>query len=153
MNKDWLLPCFEISQGHPLEIMDYFPIRPPPLTRSGHPRNEPNRTILLKSAQKKPPTCANMLVVRKIPGVVLLSHSQISSTIAAGALNCRVREGNECFCSAMDPGKYKTKKKILIRKNQLLKKIHLFCETAYHFFSGLILNKSSEKRWLSLTAD
>ena len=60
--------------------------------------------------KKKPPTCANMLVVRKIPGAVLLSHSQIYSTIAAGALNYRVREGNECFCSAMDTGKYKTKK-------------------------------------------
>ena len=53
---------------------------------------------------------ANSLAVRKIPGIVLLSHSQIYSTIAAGALNYRVREGNECFCSAMDPGKYKTKK-------------------------------------------
>ena len=57
------------------------------------------------SGQKKPPTCANMLVVRKIPGIVLLSHSQIYSTIAAGALNYRVREGNVCFCSAMDAGK------------------------------------------------
>ena len=53
---------------------------------------------------------ANSLAVRKIPGIVLLSHSQIYSTIAAGALNYRVREGNECFCSAMDTGKYKTKK-------------------------------------------
>ena len=68
--------------------------------------------------KKKPPTCANMLVVRKIPGAVLLSHSQIYSTIAAGALNYRVREGNECFCSAMDTGKYKTKKKFLIRKTR-----------------------------------
>ena len=41
---------------------------------------------------------------KKIPGVVLLSHSQIYSTIAAGALNCRVREGNVCFCSAIDTG-------------------------------------------------
>ena len=46
-----------------------------------------------------------MSAVRKIPGIVLLSHSQIYSTIAAGALNDRVREGNECFCSAMDTGK------------------------------------------------
>ena len=46
-----------------------------------------------------------MLVVRKIPGIVLLSHSQIYSTIAAGALNYRVREGNVCVCSAMDTGK------------------------------------------------
>ena len=42
---------------------------------------------------------------KKIPGAVLLSHSQIYSTIAAGALNYRVREGNVCFCSAMDAGK------------------------------------------------
>ena len=73
---------------------------------TGHPRNQARS----HRTQKKPPTCANMLVVRKIPGAVLLSHSQIYSTIAAGALNYRVREGNECFCSAMDTGKYKTKK-------------------------------------------
>ena len=75
---------------------------------------------------------ANSLAVRKIPGIVLLSHSQIYSTIAAGALNYRVREGNECFCSAMDTGKYKTKK--MSCRKYALQKIHLFCETAYHFF-------------------
>ena len=42
---------------------------------------------------------------KKIPGIVLLSHSQLYSTIAAGALNYRVREGNVCVCSAMDTGK------------------------------------------------
>ena len=36
---------------------------------------------------------------------MLLSHSQMYSTIAAGALNYRVREGNVCVCSAMDTGK------------------------------------------------
>ena len=36
---------------------------------------------------------------------MLLSHSQLYSTIAAGALNYRVREGNVCDCSAMDTGK------------------------------------------------
>ena len=36
---------------------------------------------------------------------MLLSHSQIYSTIAAGALNYRVREGNVCDSSAMDTGK------------------------------------------------
>ena len=41
---------------------------------------------------------------KKNSGVVLLSHSQIYSTIAAGALNYRVREGNVCFCSAIDTG-------------------------------------------------
>ena len=75
------------------------------------PQNSHKIPIRLpKSRQKKLPTCANMLAVRKIPGIVLLSHSQIYRTIAAGALNYRVREGNECFCSAMDTGKYKTKK-------------------------------------------
>ena len=64
-----------------------------------------------KSGKKKTASCVRkQLAVRKIPGIVLLSHSQIYSTIAAGALNYRVREGNECFCSAMDTGKYKTKK-------------------------------------------
>ena len=44
-------------------------------------------------------------VRKKIPGTVLRSHSQIYSTIAAGGLNYRVREGNVCVCSAMDTGK------------------------------------------------
>ncbi len=59
-----------------------------------------------------------MLVVRKNPGIVLLSHSQMYSTIAAGALNYRVREGNVCVCSAMDTGKNITMKKVL-RSNSL----------------------------------
>ena len=44
-------------------------------------------------------------VRKKIPGTVLLSHSQIYSTIAAGGLNYRVREGNVCDSSAMGAGK------------------------------------------------
>ena len=44
-------------------------------------------------------------IVKKYPGTVLLSRSQMYSTIAAGALNYRVREGNVCVCSAMDTGK------------------------------------------------
>ena len=56
--------------------------------------------------KRRPSFGANqMKVIRKIPGIVLLSHSQIYSTIAAGALNYRVREGNVCVCSAMDTGK------------------------------------------------
>ena len=55
--------------------------------------------------KKDPVACAKRDGVRKIPGTVLLSHSQIYSTIAAGALNCRVREGNVCFCSAISTGK------------------------------------------------
>ncbi len=50
--------------------------------------------------------------VRKNSGIVLLSHSLICSTIAAGVLNLRVREGNECDNPAMDTGnkKYKEEK-------------------------------------------
>ena len=74
--------------------------------------NDQQGPIIFHNPDKKKTTkCVRIhLVVRKIPGIVLLSHSQIYSTIAAGALNYRVREGNECFCSAMDTGKYKTKK-------------------------------------------
>ena len=57
---------------------------------------------------------------RKIPGIVLLSHSQLYSTIAAGALNYRVREGNVCVCSAMDTGKYHNEESLeedLVEKN------------------------------------
>ena len=58
----------------------------------------------IKKKQKKTQVSANDWSVRKISGAVLLSHSQIYSTIAAGALNYRVREGNVCFCSAIDTG-------------------------------------------------
>ena len=34
-------------------------------------------------------------------GSVLLSHAHVRSTIAAGGLNCRVRDGNGCTPSAM----------------------------------------------------
>ena len=44
-------------------------------------------------------------VKNKISGVVLLSHTHVCSTIAAGALNYRVREGNVCFFSAIDTRK------------------------------------------------
>ena len=63
-------------------------------------------------AKKDPVACAKRNEVRKIPGTVLLSHSQIYSTIAAGVLNYRVREGNVCFYSAMGTGKTKTIKKM-----------------------------------------
>ena len=59
----------------------------------------------VKRQKKDGLNSANVQTVRKISGIVLLSHSQIYSTIAAGALNYRVREGNVCFCSAMDTGK------------------------------------------------
>ena len=58
-----------------------------------------------KKRKKNESISANDRSVRKISGAVLLSHSQIYSTIAAGALNYRVREGNVCDSSAMDTGK------------------------------------------------
>ena len=62
-------------------------------------------------AKKNLQLCAKQLEVRKISGTVLLSHSQMYSTIAAGVLNYRVREGNVCFYSAMSTGKkYKERK-------------------------------------------
>ena len=60
----------------------------------------------LFGAKKGPSNeCESLKGPKKIPGIVLLSHSQLYSTIAAGALNYRVREGNVCVCSAMDTGK------------------------------------------------
>ena len=55
--------------------------------------------------------CAKQTEVRKISGAALLSHSQIYSTIAAGVLNYRVREGNVCFYPAKDAGKYYNEEK------------------------------------------
>ena len=43
--------------------------------------------------------------LKKISGAVLLSHSRNYSTIAAGVLNYRVREGNVCCYPAMSTGK------------------------------------------------
>ena len=61
--------------------------------------------------KKKLQLCAKQLEVKNISGTVLLSHSQMYSTIAAGVLNYRVREGNVCFYSAMSTGKkYKERK-------------------------------------------
>ena len=45
---------------------------------------------------------------------MLLSQSQIYSTIAAGVLNERVREGNVCVYSAISTGKKKSLKKSLV---------------------------------------
>ena len=77
------------------------------------PRLTHNAVPFLNSGKKNDPISANDWIVRKIPGVVLLSHSQIYSTIAAGALNYRVREGNVCDSSAMDTGKKSTIRKCL----------------------------------------
>ena len=57
------------------------------------------------AAKKKTSDCEQSKVKNKISGVVLLSHTHVCSTIAAGALNYRVREGNVCFFSAIDTRK------------------------------------------------
>ena len=63
---------------------------------------------------------------KKISGAVLLSHSQIYSTIAAGVLNYRVREGNVCFYSAMSTGnKIKERNQRRVEKN--LKELYYNC--------------------------
>ena len=54
---------------------------------------------------------SNQLSSKKISDTVLLSHSQIYSTIAAGGLNYRVREGNVCDSSALGAGKYSNEEK------------------------------------------
>ena len=55
---------------------------------------------------KKTSDCGNnRRFLNKISGVVLLSHTHMCSTIAAGALNYRVREGNVCCFSAIDTRK------------------------------------------------
>ena len=58
----------------------------------------------------------NISAPKKISGTVLLSHSRIYSTIAAGVLNYRVREGNVCCYPAMSTGKKHNKEKVS-RKN------------------------------------
>ena len=60
--------------------------------------------------------CETLSELKKISGAVLLSHSRIYSTIAAGVLNCRVREGNVCCYPAMSTGKKHNKEKVY-RKN------------------------------------
>ena len=45
-----------------------------------------------------------LLLERKAPGLVLLSHSIHCSTIGAGGLNGRVRDGNGCGPSAIETG-------------------------------------------------
>ena len=68
----------------------------------------------------------NVKAGKKIPGTVLLSHSQIYSTIAAGALNYRVREGNVCCFSAMSTGnKIKERNQRRVEKN--LKELYYNC--------------------------
>ena len=79
--------------------------------RSRTSTDVPARQISSASKKKKPPVVCEATGGKKISGTVLLSHSQMYSTIAAGVLNYRVREGNVCFYSAMSTGKkYKERK-------------------------------------------
>ena len=64
-------------------------------------------------------------IVKKYPGTVLLSRSQMYSTIAAGALNCRVREGNVCFCSAISTGNFIKNKDVEIAENTAIQNSEL----------------------------
>ena len=78
---------------------------------AGLPRTLRLARSLLLRRKKNLQLCAKQLEVRKNSGTVLLSHSQMYSTIAAGVLNYRVREGNVCFYSAISTGKkYKERK-------------------------------------------
>ena len=63
--------------------------------------------------------------MKKYPGTVLLSRSQMYSTIAAGALNCRVREGNVCFCSAISTGNFIKNKDVEIAENTAIQNSEL----------------------------
>ena len=73
--------------------------------RSRTSTDVPARQISSASKKKKPPVVCEATGGKKNSGTVLLSHSQMYSTIAAGVLNYRVREGNVCFYSAMSTGK------------------------------------------------
>ena len=64
-----------------------------------------------KTGKKKLRSCAKQPKLKKISGTVLLSHSRFYSTIAAGVLNYRVREGNVCCYPAMSTGKKHNKEK------------------------------------------
>ena len=97
--------------------------------------------------------CAKLSTGKKISGTVLLSHSQIYSTIAAGALNYRVREGNVCFCSAISTGKKSNLKKCLYWRKFCVRSTTLIVLRATFFGSLRLLAERSKKRWLSLTAD
>ena len=80
--------------------------------------------------KKKPLKVCEAFRGKKISGAVLLSHSQICSTIAAGVLNYRVREGNVCDSPAMDAEKYYNEEKHVFGINHVEAQ-HLLSDT--HF--------------------
>ena len=75
-------------------------------------RRRVRRVMRPKTGKKKLRSCAKQPKPKKISGTVLLSHSQLYSTIAAGVLNYRVREGNVCCYPAMSTGKKHNKEKV-----------------------------------------
>ena len=83
-----------------IRIYPYISVLTPP-----HPSLRQLRCDVGDLGIKKRLKQCECLSRKKIPGAVLLSHSQIYSTIAAGALNYRVREGNVCDYLAMSTGK------------------------------------------------
>ena len=79
----------------------------------------PSRSKRYAAGKKKPLKVCEAFRGKKISGAVLLSHSQICSTIAAGVLNYRVREGNVCDSPAMDAEKYYNEEKHVFRINHV----------------------------------
>ena len=84
--------CDGSKQGSVLEVHDRAGDRARPGSRR-------------KTGKKKASVVCETTEAKKISGTVLLSHSQLYSTIAAGVLNYRVREGNVCCYPAMSTGK------------------------------------------------
>ena len=89
-------------RGEGEKISSKFSFLPPCIII--HPR------IIISYASHAAPAKKNSSMVRtywskvKNSGTVLLSHTPMCSTIAAEALNYRVREGNVCFFFAMGTG-------------------------------------------------
>ena len=93
------LSCSQVVFCNALPAGVYFCTRP-----SEHRSKAQNAPR--EPQNKKTSDCGNnRRFVNKISGVVLLSHTHMCSTIAAGALNYRVREGNVCCFSAIDTRK------------------------------------------------
>ena len=95
----------------------------------------------------------------KKSGIELLSHSQICSTIVAGPLIDRVRDGNVSYKPAMDTGKKGLKMLGLCRlslsgrqANSKLGNCDFVENAAWCFFrSDVLADIGRKKRWSSLT--
>ena len=81
----------------------------------GRIRNIIQESILVLCVKKREPVpkrIRNRLLGKKKSGVELLSHSQICSTIVAGPLIDRVRDGNVSYEPAIDTGKKRNRRKL-----------------------------------------